>query len=265
MVSVTLAEIHVYPFKSCAGTAVRQTEIDSFGIVGDRRLMVVDSKGHFVSQRSHPRLALVRPEIRPSSFQITAPGMPELEIPAHPAGDGRTVSIWNDQCRAVTTSRRAASWFAKYLGMSCELVWMPEATVRPVDPEFGRPDDRVSFADGFPFLLLSQASLDHLNDKLERSLGMDRFRPNLVVEGCPPHAEDAWRSLTIGNVVFRVVKPCSRCVVTTVDQATGKVGVEPLATLAGYRRRGRAILFGQNLAHDGPGRIQIGDAVHAQS
>jgi uncharacterized protein YcbX len=169
------------------------------------------------------------------------------------------VAIWKDQCVAVAAGAEADAWFTALLGTPCRLVTMPSSTVRQVDLGYAEPGDPVGFADGFPFLLISQGSLDELNRRLEHPVPMDRFRPNIVVDGCEPHAEDGWSRVTIGEISFRVVKPCARCVITTTDQQTGERGREPLRTLATYRRVGNKVLFGQNLIHDGVGAVRVGD------
>jgi len=224
--------------------------------------MVVDGEGRFISQRRHPELARVRVELEPAGLRVRAPGMPVLTIPADgPGAERRRVTIWNDRCAAVSAGTEAAAWFGEILGLRCELVRMADNEVRQVDRRFARVGEIVGFADAFPFLMLSEASLADLNRRLEKPVPMNRFRPNLVVSGCPPHAEDTWKRLAIGGVVFRVAKPCARCVITTVDQETGAGGPEPLRTLAAYRRDGNRVLFGQNLVHEGEGTLRAGDVV----
>ena len=171
-----------------------------------------------------------------------------------------SVTIWEDRCNAVTADPAAAEWFTGFLGTPCRLVRMPASTVRQVDLGWAVEGDRVGFADGFPFLLISQSSLDELNRRLDEPVPMDRFRPNVVVEGGEPFAEDGWAHVTMGEVGFRVVKPCARCVITTTDQLSGERGREPLRTLATYRRFGNKVLFGQNLIHNGTGVVRIGDS-----
>jgi hypothetical protein len=155
----------------------------------------------------------------------------------------------------------AAEWLGRFLGTSCRLVCLPDDRVRAVDPEFARPGDQVGFADGFPFLVIARASLDDLNARLPEPLSMVRFRPNLVIGGATPYAEDGWRRIRVGALELRLVKPCSRCTVPTVDPATGERGPEPLRTLTGYRRRGNKVYFGQNAVHDGIGELAVGDPV----
>jgi len=257
---ITVSGLYVYPVKSCRGIPLSEARIDDRGFEFDRRWMVVDTEGRFVSQRAQPALARISQEIDGGLLRLTAHGMPVLEVQEEPAvASPRPVTIWKDTVLAESTGPRAARWFSNYLGAGFELVRMPETSVRRVDPRYSDDADRVGFADGFPFLLLSEGSLDGLNRRLERPVPMDRFRPNIVVGGCDPHAEDSWSSVRIGEVSFRVVKPCARCVITTTDQLTGERSPEPLRTLATYRRQGGGVMFGQNLIHDGPGVIRVGD------
>jgi uncharacterized protein YcbX len=258
----TVSALWVYPVKSCAGIPLERAEVTDTGLAHDRELMVVDADGSFLSQRSEPRLALVRPTLSSDGvLRLEAPGVEPLQLELEAEGDRREVEVWGDRVSAVSLGAVAERWFSSWLGRPCTLVRMPPDTVRPVDVDHAGPGHRVGFADGYPFLLLSEGSLDELNRRLEIPLPMDRFRPNVVVDGCPPHAEDRWRRLRIGEVELRVVKPCSRCSITTVDQATGARGPEPLATLAGYRRWGGKVLFGQNLVHESRGTLRVGAVV----
>jgi uncharacterized protein YcbX len=165
--------------------------------------------------------------------------------------------VWSDRCAAQRGDPSADAWLSDFLGHACRLVFMPDEGVRPVDPRYAQPQDRTAFSDGFPLLLISQPSLDDLNSRLVEPLPMLRFRPNLVVEGCAPYAEDDWRHIRIGDLPLRVVKPCSRCKITTVDPYTAETGSEPLRTLASYRRQGKQVYFGQNLIHDRPGELAL--------
>lgn len=257
-----LTGLHIYPIKSARGITLGESEVDAFGLRYDRRWMVVDEDGVFLSQRSHPRLALVVSSVRDGTLQVDAPGMPALETPLHPPPSVATsVAVWDDTCPATWVGDRAAEWFSDFLGCACTLVHMGDQVVRPANPGFAPPGVRVSFADGFPFLLLSEESLADLNRRLSAPLPMNRFRPNLVVSGCAPYAEDGWGRIEIGGVRLRVVKPCERCIVTTTDQATGERGKEPLRTLATYRRVGTDVMFGQNVVHENTGRLRLGDEV----
>jgi uncharacterized protein YcbX len=261
-VTLRLTGLNIYPIKAVRGIALDQSEVDEFGLRYDRRWMVVDESGGFLSQRSHARLALVAPSIRGDALCVDAPGMDTLELPLHPVDIvATTVSVWDDTCTATWVGEPAARWFSRFLECDCSLVHMSDRYVRPADPAFAPAGSRVSFADGFPFLLISEESLADLNRRLEQPLPMNRFRPNLVVAGGGPYAEDGWKKIEIGGIGFRVVKPCGRCVVTTTDQATGERGREPLRTLATYRKQGGEVMFGQNVVHEGPGCLRLGDSV----
>jgi uncharacterized protein YcbX len=260
--TLRLSGLNIYPIKSGRGIALEQSEVDHFGLRYDRRWMVVDQAGQFLSQRSHARLALVVPTIRDELLLVTAPGMPTLDLPLRPSQTVSTrVTVWRDTCTASWLGERPAQWFSDFLECRCSLVHMAADVLRPANPTFAPAGTRVSFADAFPFLLISEASLADLNRRLETPLPMNRFRPNLVVSGGEPYQEDHWERIEVGGIGLRVVKPCGRCLVTTTDQMTGDRGKEPLRTLATYRKRGAEVMFGQNVVHDGPGRLSVGDPV----
>jgi hypothetical protein len=257
-----LAGLVVHPLKSAAGIAVDAAEVTRTGLRHDRRWMIVDAAGRFVSQRQEPRLGRIRPTIEVDRLRLDAPGIPPLELPlAPPSGEARRVRIWDDDVEARSCGHEADAWAAAVLGEGCRLVALADDGARPVDPAYGRADDRVSFADGYPFLLTTTASLDELSRRAGTRLEMARFRPNLVVDGATPFAEDAWTRIRIGDLTFRVVKPCVRCVVTTLDPATGAGGREPLRTLATFRRTEKGVTFGQNLLADDLGVLHVGDVV----
>ena len=254
-----LSSLHVYPIKAAAGRSVQEWEVDSFGLRYDRRWMVVDRLGRFITQRTSPRLALIQPAIEGDILRVTMPGMPALELALDPVPSVTTgVKVWRDTCDAVWTGERPAAWFTEALGTPCSLVHMPGDSVRPADPAYAPPGVRVSFADAFPFLLISEESLEDLNRRLPAPIPMNRFRPNLVIQGDAPYVEDSLRGFRLGEIEFRVVKPCDRCVVTTTDQETTERGVEPLRTLATYRKVGGEVRFGQNVVHLGTGRLSVG-------
>ncbi|MGH7630909.1 MAG: MOSC domain-containing protein [Gemmatimonadales bacterium] len=261
MSELRLSAINVYPIKSAAGLPQSAWEVDSFGLRHDRRWMLVDEAGDFLSQRTHPRLALIRPELRSAALVLRASGRADLELPfAAPAGPEVVVTVWGGETRGESVAEDADRWIAELVGVACRLVHMPEHVVRPVGADYAFDGERTSFTDGFPFLLISEASLADLNARLATPVPMNRFRPNLVVAGSEPFAEDGWRRIRIGPVAFRVAKRCPRCVTTTVDQATGAPqGPEPLRTLATFRRNGEGqVDFGQNLLHAGTGRLEVG-------
>jgi uncharacterized protein YcbX len=255
-----LAAIHIYPVKSCRGHALAEATVEKWGLAGDRRWMIVDAEGRFVTQREEPRLATISVEVAPDGLALRR-GEDRLFVPTPSREAPRpAVSVW----RSTVPARIAAQSLEPLIGRDLRLAYMDDPLSRPVNPEYGAPEDRVSFADGYPLLLASTTSLDDLNARMAGPLPMDRFRPNLVVDGEPPWAEDYWRRIRIGAAVFRIVKPCDRCIVTTTDQATGARGAaggEPLRTLARFRRRGDSVFFAQNLIPDATGTIRIGDPV----
>src|SRR3954470_20091876 len=263
-VTTTLTGITVYPIKSARGIPAEEWQLDEFGLTLDRRWMVVDSAGEFISQRDYPRMALVIPSLRDERLRVDAPGMPTLEVPVHPSPTVLTrVTIWDDSCEATWVGEGAARWFSELLGCAASLVYMPGRTLREANPVYAPSGTRVSFADAYPILLISEESLADLNRRLSVPLPMDRFRPNVVVGGCAPFEEDRWRSIQIGDVPLQVVKPCDRCVITTTDQDTAERGKEPLRTLATYRNVDGKVLFGQNVVHQDRGWLRVGDEVHA--
>jgi uncharacterized protein len=257
---LTLTALHIYPLKSAAALSPAEWEVDSFGLEHDRRWMVVDTAGRMLSQRTHPRLALVRPDVGSDTLRIEATGMPGLELPLRPPHTVSTTAIvWSDRCEATWVGERAAAWFSDFLDTGCSLVYMPEETVRRANPDYAPDETRVSFADAYPFLLLSEESLADLNGRMAAPLPMNRFRPNLVISGGKPFEEDRLHAFELGPLQLRAVKPCDRCVVTTTDQATGARGAEPLRTLATYRKRDGKVYFGQNVVHSGRGRVRVGE------
>ncbi len=260
--ALTLSELNIYPVKSAAGISVTTAQVQPRGLAFDRRWMITDPNGKFMTQRQFPRMALIDVQIVDDCLHLSAPGMEEIAIDPtdHPS---TTVEVWGDFCQAIPAAAPVNHWLSQFLDLPCQLVYMPEDSIRPVDPQYAidPASDHVSFADGFPFLLISAASLQDLNARLETPILMNRFRPNFVVSGCEPFAEDTWRKIRIGSVVFHLVKLCSRCAVTTVDQATGVMGKEPLLTLAKYRLHQGKILFGQNLVAEAAGAIRVGDAI----
>ncbi|MGW2404920.1 MULTISPECIES: MOSC domain-containing protein [unclassified Streptomyces] len=268
MLKPALQSIHLYPVKSIAGSGPGEAVVEPWGLAGDRRWLLVDAERRQITQRQQPTLALAHAEELPGGgLRLTAPGKEPLTVEVPEYTGTLPVEVWRDVVEAVPAGTAAAEWFSAYLGVECRLMYLdlPEKR-RPVDPEYSAPGDTVSFADGFPLLLTTTSSLDALNSLIaqgdhadEGPLPMNRFRPNVVVDGTAPWAEDDWRRVRIGEVVFQIVKPCSRCVVTTTDQLTAERGKEPLRTLARHRRFGDRLVFGQNLIPRGVGTIRVGD------
>ncbi len=267
--TLTLTAIHRYPVKSCRGEALPTALVEPWGLAGDRRWMVVDAAGEPVTAREHPRLVLVRPELREGGVRLTRPDAPPLDVRT-PDGSALTeVAVWKGPFAAAPADDSAHQWFSELIGEPVRLVYLADPTRRAPNPAFALPTDRVSFADAYPLLVTTEDSLAALNDliaagpgRAEGPVPMTRFRPSVVVAGSQPWAEDSWRRLRIGTAVFRCVKSCDRCVLTTVDPETATRGREPLATLARHRKWDGKTWFGTNLVPDSPGeRITVGDEV----
>ena len=246
MASATIIGLHCYPIKSCRGIALDRAVLGATGIDGDRRWMVVGPDGRGLTQRKTPRLALVVPSLRGNALSLTAPGTAPLEV--DPRGDGQPleVTVQTDRCVALDTGADSAEWLSRFLDEPVRLVRFDRD--RTTNPEWGGASEPIAFPDAFPLLLISEASLADLNGRLESPLPMNRFRPNIVLGGLEPYAEDRIDRLVDGGMVLRTVYPCSRCKITTTDQITGDVaGPEPLVTLRKYRwsRDVPGVLFGR--------------------
>jgi len=260
--SLTLSEIWIYPIKSLGGIRLSTSKILPKGLQYDRRFMLIDEGGLFMTQRVYAQMALFKTAITDTTLTITHHGE-TLTIPLTPAISlpPRPVQIWDDLVMAHEVDPTCSAWFSKRLGISCKLVYFPEENPRAVDPRYKVNDEHVSLADAYPILLIGQASLNDLNTRLDTPLPMNRFRPNLVFTGGQPYEEETWRNFTIGKNRFVGVKPCARCVLTTVDQETAQKGKEPLKTLATYRNFNNKIIFGQNVVALDHQTITIGDTV----
>jgi uncharacterized protein YcbX len=258
-----LSALYRYPLKSGKGEVLQQVGLDKLGLDGDRRWMLVDEgSGRFLTQRAVAQMsqlsALWNAE---GGLTLGAPGHAPINV-ALPASDAqlRGVTIWRDSLRVPDAGDAAAAWVSRFIGKPTRLVQVPLDRARTTESGYGKDDDQVAFADGFPLLLIGQASLVDLSQRVGRPLEMLRFRPNLVIEGSEAYAEDGWKRLRIGDVEFRVVKSCSRCILTTIDPQTGERSAdrEPLATLQKYRAQAEGAMFGQNLVNDGNGRLEVG-------
>jgi uncharacterized protein YcbX len=263
--SVRLAEIRIYPVKSLRGDAHASAMVEPRGLAGDRRWLVVDPAGRFLTQRELHHMALVAARNEPGGLALSAPSLPPIFVafPA-PGRPPRQVTIWRDTVSALPAGADADAWLTRALGVPCALVYQANPASRPVNPAFAVPGDVVSFADGYPLLAATTASLADLNARLPAPVPMDRFRPNLVIDGAAPWAEDHWRRLRVGAALFRVPKPCDRCLIPSIDQETGlrPDPEEPLRTLKTFRRdaTGR-VLFGVNLVPQVFGNVRVGDLV----
>jgi uncharacterized protein len=261
----TVTELFFYPLKSAAALPLTQAQVEPLGLAQDRRWMVTEADGTFVTGRKDP--AMLRIQAVPSAtggLRLSARGASPLEVPVPPRDAPRLeISIWDDTCSAARAGEAADRWLSAFLGRPVCLVYVDERMERPVDPRYAVPGDKVGFADGFPLLLLSRGSLEALNQRLARPVSLLHFRPNLVVEGCEPFAEDTWKRLRIGSVELEVVSPCPRCVLTTFDPHTQERDPEgePLRTLTTFRRQQNKVMFGQNVMVRRPGVVRVGDAV----
>jgi len=257
--------LHHYPIKSCRGIDVASSHVEARGLAGDRRFMVVDAAGTFRSQRNDPSLAHVTVQVDSSRLTLTRAGADPLEVDLAQAARGTriTTSVWRHEGPAVDQGDQPAAWLTSLLGSPSRLVHMPDDVRRPVNPERAvSPDDVVGFADGYPVLLTSTASLAALQDKMDEHVPMDRFRANVVVEGAVAWAEDAWQEVLIGEVRFAVVADCTRCAITTTDQLTGERTREPLRTLGRVRKTNNGVTFGRYLVPIDTGKLRVGDEVN---
>ena len=251
-----ISELLIYPIKSLGGISVPEVVVEPKGFRYDRRFMLVSPDGKFMTQRDHHQMALIDVAINHDTLRVWHRNRPDaildlpLVLPVNSPTVNETllINIWDsNDVPSLTVSAEADQWFTHAIGTPCRLVFMPETTHRAVDTAYAKANDAVSFADGYPYLLIGQASLDELNRRLAAPITMLRFRPNIVVSGSEPNGEDAWEQFRIGELDFYGVKPCARCVLTTIDPETGQPGKEPLRTLTTYRKWNHKILFGQNV------------------
>lgn len=255
-----LSALYVHPVKSCRRIAAQRWPLDSYGLQHDRGWMVVDERGRYLTQREQPRLALVATAVEGDGLVLSAPRLPRLVLPHAGARPGDvTVEVWSHVGPATDGGDAAARWISDHLGVAARLVAVPRGHERAVSRDWFAGPAVTGFSDGFPLLLLGEASLVDLNGRMRAPLPMDRFRPNLVVRGAAPYEEDLWKRIRIGDVELDVVKPCSRCVIPSTDQRTGeRAGKEPLRTLATYRKTELGVVFGQNVVHRAQGWLAIG-------
>lgn len=257
-----LQDIYIYPIKSLGGISVQQAEVQEAGLQYDRRWMLTDKAGNFISQRTYSQMSLLQVNITVNGLIVTHKKnlITPLTIPFDACTEGKvSVSIWDDVCTALEVSAVANEWFSDALKMTVQLVYMPAVTHRLVDTNYAKNKEIVSFADGYPFMMIGQSSLDDLNSRLAQPILMNRFRPNFVFNGGAPYCEDTMHTFRIGAISFSAVKACARCVLTTIDQEQATKGKEPLKTLAAYRTFENKIMFGQNLLHTGTGKVRVGD------
>ena len=258
--SITISSLIYYPIKACRGFEVESANVERMGFQDDRRMMVVTPQGDQVTQREHSKLAWVLPTLNDGALTLSAPNFDSIQLNIQKTGVTQPVNIWeNKGVTAIDQGDESAQWFSDWLGESVRLVHIADGIQRRLNPKYAvNANDHTGFADGYPILIISEESLQDLNTRLETPVPMNRFRPNLVVKGCEPYAEDTWNKIKIGDVELAIVKPCDRCVVTTIDKETLVQSKEPLKTLAVYRKHPLGAIFGQNIIPLNEGRLQLG-------
>lgn len=265
METYTLSHLYIYPVKSLGGIAMTTAKVQARGLEHDRRWLLIDTDNQFLTQRAYPQMALIKVLLENDHLVFSHQHSPDatLAIGLRQFTDELlNVGIWNDTCKANPVSKEADKWFSEVLGLECRLVRMADDEQRLVEKDYAFAGETVSFADGYPFLIIGQASLKDLNDRLENPVEMKRFRPNFVFSGGEPYQEDSWKNFTINGVQFAGVKPCARCILTTVNPNTGEIdSKEPLRTLATYRKKNNKIYFGQNVLPITLGEIKIGNTI----
>ncbi len=255
-----VSQIFIYPIKSLGGVELKQSVVTQRSLQYDRRYMLVDENGVFISQRTFHKMALFKLNLVDNGFVVNYENH-VIKVPFSITGITQKVTIWDDVVDAVIATDDLNNWFSLHLNQKVKLVYLHNQSVRHVNPKYANNNEQVSFADGYPLMMISKASLMLLNSKLKKPIGMDRFRPNVVLADATPHAEDDLQNFKIGTAQFKVAKPCARCVVTTINQQTLQIGKEPLATLAKYRRVGDNVNFGVNVICLKEGHITVGDLV----
>lgn len=254
---IKVSELYIHPLKSAAAISVNKARIDAFGFENDRRWMLVDEKGIFLSQRQLPNMCLIKTVVTGTGISLSVPDAKELNI-TNVTIEQRKVNIWGDICNSYDCGDEAANYLSDFLRTKCRLVCIPEDEKRQVDLEYAKKGELTGFSDGFPLLIISQASLDDLNSKLTMPVSMTRFRPNIVVSGVDAFAEDSWVNIEIAGINLRIVKPCSRCAIPSVDPLTAERSPEVIKVLRQYRMRESKVFFGQNVIADSLGMLEVG-------
>jgi uncharacterized protein YcbX len=262
---LTLQSLHIYPIKSCAGLSIPTADVAALGLAGDRRWMLVDEAGKFVTQREYPAMATLVATPNLVGLTLSAPGRAPCEV-AKPAPDAPrvTVTVWKSTLQLPVAEEIVNSWCSRTLGHPVRLVYLDDEAARVQTSSYAKEGDVVSLADGFPLLITTTASLDALNAAMDSPVPMNRFRPNLVIDGADAWAEDSWREIKIGDVVLELMKPCSRCAITQVDQASGQsLSKEPIRTLRRLRFAPHytGVLFGVNATARSSGQLHIGQTI----
>ena len=264
---ITISSLIYYPIKACRGFELDSARVERMGLQHDRRMMVVTPDGGFLTQREYPRLALVTPKLKDGTLELSAPNYDSIHVGIQTTGVPVAVDVWKSKgVQAIDQGEEAAQWFSGWLGTEVRLVHIADGYLRQVSAEYAvHADDHTGFADGYPILLTSEEGLQDLNSRLDTPVPMNRFRPNLVVKGCEPFAEDTWNRIRAGDVELAVVKPCARCEVTTIDKNTLETSKEPLKTLGKYRKQKLGAIFGQNVIPLNEGILHLGMTVEVLS
>jgi hypothetical protein len=257
---IQLSNLTYYPIKACRGCDATESFVERMGLANDRRMMVVTPDGEFLTQREVPKLALITPTLKNDALTLSAPNFDSIHLPVQRSGMATHVNIWkSENVAAVDQGDEAAQWLSDWLGAAVRLVHFADGYRRGLNPEYAiNADDHTGFADGYPILIVSEESLQDLNSKLDSPVPMNRFRPNVVVKGCAPFAEDTWKRIKIGGIKTALVKPCPRCVVTTIDKETLAKNKEPLKTLSQYRNHELGAIFGMNAIPLNEGKLEVG-------
>ena len=257
---IQLSNLTYYPIKACRGFDVAESQVERMGLANDRRMMVVTPSGKFLTQREYPRLALVTPTVKNGMVTLSAPNFDSLQFGIQSTGTPTPVEVWKSKdVSAIDQGEESAQWLSDWLGVSVRLVHVADGFKRKLNPEYAvHADDHTGFADGYPILIISEESLQDLNSKLDSAVPMNRFRPNIVVKDCEPFAEETWKRIRIGGVEMALVKPCARCVVTTIDKDTLAKSKEPLKTLSSYRMQELGAIFGVNVIPLNEGAVKVG-------
>lgn len=261
MSKLTVSELNIYPIKSARGCSLKSMQLNLMGPECDRRWMVVDKNNAFVTQRKVRQMCLINVDQLTNGIRLSVEGMRACTIEQPVATDLFTSSVWGTEVQGLDCGDEVAAWLTEFLSKDCRLIYMPDDYKRAVDTEFAKQKELVGFADGFPLLIATQASLEDFNDKLGYKVGMDRFRPNIVISGNSAYAEDQWQTIAIGDIELALVKPCARCIMPSINPATASKEMAVNQTLQTHRRRGNDTFFGQNALYNRLGTIRVGDGV----
>lgn len=261
--TIKVSQLFYYPVKSLKGRSVERVQLDAFGPKWDRRFMLVDDTGRFITQRQCPKMNQIGAQVKDDQLQVSFEGLQKIvdlnDITS--MTEFREVRVWDDTVNARMILTDMNAWLSRILERSVNLCFMDNTTHRQVDLDFAKVGDQTSFADGFPLLIVSEASIAFLSEKLQRDIHVERFRPNIVVSGCEAFAEDQWKTITINDIQFDIVKPCSRCVIPTLDLTNSEKQPDVMQVMLKYRKQGKHVMVGQNAIHSSQGWLTLGDEI----